>query len=279
VFTDPASSALQNSEPANARTREPRTAKQYQVVWWDPHILALDAGAPFGLRRDDLIAKDGDQAACAERLAAYRRWASGRAAAIADASVPSIVTRTATQVAGDRDLPLLDPFDPAIEMIDVSRVAGRPFGPRFGTLVHTTLATVPLDADEGIVRRIAETQGRILLGFGEGVAEEVYAVIEIVTAVLRHPLFDRVRAANAAGRCYRELPIIWRTSDGSLIEGTIDLAFEEDAGSKRRFVVLDFKTDKELDAEAERYRRQLTIYCKALTALWGQPARGVLMRI
>jgi hypothetical protein len=268
---------LSLESPATSGGGDP--ANKYQVVWWDPHILALDAGAPFGLRRDDLIAKDGDQAACAEKLAAYRRWESGRAAAIADASVPSIVTRTATQVAGSRDLPLLDPADPAIEMIDVSRVAGRPFGPRFGTLVHTTLATVPLDANEGTVRRIAETQGRILLGFGEGVEEEVYAVIEIVMAVLGHPLFDRIRAASASGRCYRELPIIWRASDGSLIEGTIDLAFEEGPGGERQFVVLDFKTDKELDAEAERYRRQLTIYCKALTALWGLPARGVVMRI
>ena len=107
------------------------------------------------------------------------------------------------------------------------RVTGRPFGPRFGTLVHTTLATVPLDADESIVRRVAATQGRVLLGSGEGVDEEVYAVAEAVMAVLRHPLFDQVRAANAAGRCHRELPLIWQAPDGTLIEGTVDLAFEE----------------------------------------------------
>ena len=162
-----------------------------------------------------------------------------------------------------------------IEVIDLSRVAGRPFGPRFGTLVHTTLATVPLDADGSAVKRIAETQGRILLGFGEGVAEEVYAAVEVVNAVLRHPLFDRVREASAAGRCYRELPIIWRSPDGLLIEGTIDLAFEDDSG----FVVLDFKTDKELDTDSERYRRQLAIYCQAVSALRGREARGVLMRV
>ena len=39
-------------------------------------------------------------------------------------------------------------------------------------------------------------------------------------AVLRHPLFDQVRAANAAGRCHRELPLIWQAPDGTLIEGT-----------------------------------------------------------
>ena len=166
-------------------------------------------------------------------------------------------------------------------MVDVARVVGRPFGPQFGTLVHTTLATVPLDADESMVRRVASTQARILLGSGSGVEEEAYAVAEAVMAVLRHPLFDQVRAANSSGRCYRELPLIWQAPDGTLIEGTIDLAFEESDGasSERRFVVLDFKTDRELDVEGERYRRQLAIYCQALTALRGGSARGILMRV
>ena len=152
------------------------------------------------------------------------------------------------------------------------------FGPRFGTLVHTTLATVPLDADESIVRRVAATQGRVLLGSGEGVEEEVYAVAEAVLAVLRHPLFDQVRAANAAGLCHRELPLIWQAPDGTLIEGTVDLAFEErgETNEERRLVVLDFKTDRDRELDTERYRRQLAIYCRALTALQGGAARGIL---
>ena len=168
-----------------------------------------------------------------------------------------------------------------IEVVDVGRVAGRPFGPQFGTLVHTTLATIPLDADESMVRRVASTQARIVLGSGSGVEEEAYAVAEAVMAVLRHPLFDQVRAASTSGRCDRELPLIWQAPDGTLIEGTIDLAFEESrpTSGERQFVVLDFKTDRELDVEGERYKRQLAIYCKALTALRGGRARGILMRV
>src|SRR6185503_19640783 len=30
----------------------------YSVVWWDPGALTLDARAPFGVRREDLIVKD-----------------------------------------------------------------------------------------------------------------------------------------------------------------------------------------------------------------------------
>jgi ATP-dependent exoDNAse (exonuclease V) beta subunit len=278
-----------NADPARVATVAPgayrfsaapghadgRSRDGYDVVWWDPHILTLDAGRPFGLRRDDLIAKDGDQKGAAARLAAYQQWKSDRSATISRGRTTSVTARTATQIAADRTLPVIDATGTPVEVIDLSRVVGRPFGPRFGTLVHTALATVPLDADASAVKRIAETQGRILLGFGEGVAEEVYAAVEVVNAVLRHPLFDRVREAGAAGRCYRELPIIWRSPDGLLIEGTIDLAFEDESG----FVVLDFKTDKELDTDSERYRSQLAIYCQALTALRGKAARGVLMRV
>ena len=103
----------------------------------------------------------------------------------------------------------------------------------------------------------------------------MYAGAEVVLAVLRHPLFGEIRAADAEGRCYRELPIIWQAPDGVLVEGTIDLAFE----NREEIVALDFKTDRELDADTGRYRRQLAIYCGALTALKGKPARGILMRI
>ena len=276
-----------DGDPARSTTVAPGAYEfdtgheRYQAVWWDPSILALDSGSPLGLRRDDLITKDGDAAGAAARLTRYRDWEAARAAAVAEAEQPSIVSRTVTQIAADRDTPLFEPEQIAIEVVDVPRIADRPFGRNFGTLVHTTLATVPLDADEATVRAVAATQGRILLGSGEGVNLEVYAAVEAVMGVLRHPLFDRVRAASSSGRCYRELPLIWQVPDGTLIEGTIDLAFEESdpASAERRFVVLDFKTDRELDVEGERYRRQLAIYCKALTALRGGIARGILMRV
>ena len=262
-----------NTDP---RTADRGPADAYHVVWWDPHVFALDAGSTLGLKRDDLIAKDGDPAGVSMRRLAHEQWLAARDAAIARARAPSIRTRTATAVAGDREHAVVGPDDAtAIEVIDIGRLPGRPYGPTFGTLVHATLATVPLTAAEGHVRRVARTHGRILLGTGDGVEEEIYAAAEVVSAVLRHALFDRIRAADTAKRCFRELPIIWKAPDGSLVEGTMDLVFEE-AG---RTVVLDFKTDRELDADTDRYRRQLAIYCKALAALKGKPTHGVLMRV
>jgi ATP-dependent helicase/nuclease subunit A len=248
----------------------------YQVVWWDPHVLALDAAPPLGLRRDDLIAKDVNPEVVRARLEAHQRWLSDRAGTIARASRPSLSVARATGIAAAGTPSWLDTA--ALERVaieQVARSAQRPAGPLFGSLVHATLATVPLEASEGIVRRVAGTQGRILLGVGDGADEEVAAAAEVVLAALGHPLFDRVRAAGARGRCWRELPIIWPAPDGLLVEGTIDLVFEDADGLN----VLDFKTGRELDADGERYRRQVAIYCLALGSLRGQPARGTLMRM
>ncbi len=272
--------ASPESQDPNAERRPPN-ADAYSVVWWDPHVLALDADSGYGLRRDDLISKDGDPAKVAARLAAYQKWRSDRDAATAKARVPSVRVRTATSIAGDRALDRL-PLDgpsttPEIEVIDFSRSTERPFGPRFGSLVHATLATVPLDANETVVAAVAAAQGRIIPTAGREpyADEEVYAAVEVVTSLLTDPLFDRVRQAERAGRCDRELPIIWKAPDGTLIEGTIDLAFEDLTG----LTVIDFKTDRELATDLDRYRRQLTVYCQALGTLRGTTARGILARV
>ena len=216
----------------------------------------------------------------AARLAEYQRWRTERDEAVARARVPTLRVRTATSVAVER---AVDPSStnvakaPEIEVIDFSRTAERPFGPRFGTLVHATLATVPLDASEPVIAAVADAQARILPTGGRDpyADEEVYAAVEVVTSLLRDPLFDRVREAERAGRCDRELPIVWKAPDGTLIEGTIDLAFEDLAG----LTVVDFKTDRELATDLERYTRQLTVYCQALGTLRNTTARGILARV
>ena len=245
---------------------------RYSVVWWDPHQLILDAPPPVGLRRDDLISKDGDQAGVEARLTAYRSWQSERAAAVANAAVPSLDVRTATDVA--RHTPLLDQLDADLDVrvIDLSSGSPRPFGPRFGSLVHATLATVALDAPADAIAHVARTQGRILVCSDDEVAAAGHAV----GTALQHPLFDRARGAAAVGRCHRELPVLWRSPEGPLIEGTIDLAFEDGPGT---ITVLDFKTDRELSEDLDQYRRQLAIYCRALTSLQRARAVGVIMKV
>jgi ATP-dependent exoDNAse (exonuclease V) beta subunit len=266
-----------DGDPAKATTVAPGAHQfgngAYQVVWWDPHVLALDAGSTFGLRRDDLIAKDGDAAGVQARLGAFEAWQARRADALERGMIRSIRSRPVTSFAADEAAAVGADSGVPIEIVDVSRVEQRPYGPRFGTLVHAILATAALDADDRSLSRIGSTQGRLLIP--QAAEEEVYAAVEVAAAVLRHPLFERVRAAQAAGRCEREMPIMWRTADGTILEGTLDLVFEDD----REVTVIDFKTDREVAADELRYRRQLTVYCRALAALRSAPVRGVLMRI
>ena len=106
---DPASSStvapgtfLFQKSPAEARGsssasgRLPLGTGDYQVTWWDPRALALGAVSTFGLRRDDLIVKDGDMFAVEDRLADYQAWRDARAAVSSAAARPSLRIQTAT---------------------------------------------------------------------------------------------------------------------------------------------------------------------------------------
>jgi ATP-dependent exoDNAse (exonuclease V) beta subunit len=94
----------------------------------------------------------------------------------------------------------------------------------------------------------------------------------VVSAVLRHDLISRAKAADAVRR---ETPLSWVQKDGTLIEGVLDLAFAEDGVT----TVVDFKTDHELAAGEARYRAQLQQYVNAVAAVTKRPAKGVLFRV
>ena len=65
-------------------------------------------------------------------------------------------------------------------------------------------------------------------------------------------------------------------ADGTLVEGVVDLAFEEDGA----WTVVDYKTDREIASEGEeQYRRQLGLYAAAIERATGAPASGVLVRL
>jgi ATP-dependent helicase/nuclease subunit A len=262
--------------PASSPKLRAPSPDAYSVVWWDPRLLALDADAGHGLRGDDLIAKDGDPVRVAARLAEYREWQSDRDKSVTLARIPSVRVQTATTLAVDQTSGDASPPS-TIEIVEVPRAADRPFGSRFGTLVHAILATAPLDATERVIAAIAEAQSRILPAALKDpyAGEEVHAAVEVVASLLRSPLFERIRRAEQKGHCSRELPITWKTNDGTLVEGTIDLAFEDEHG----LVVIDFKTDRELTTDLTRYTHQLAVYCRALGAVRRKEPHGILMRI
>jgi ATP-dependent exoDNAse (exonuclease V) beta subunit len=158
-----------------------------------------------------------------------------------------------------------------VEVIELPRAANRPSGRRFGTLVHAVLASVPLDGDVNIIQRLATIHGRIL----GASRDEVDAACDSVRVALADRIFEAARQAAQQGRCRREVPIVWRDSEGLLIEGVIDLAFEQ-AGT---WTVIDFKTDEEFRGDEPAYRRQVGMYAAAINAANGAPVAALLMRV
>jgi ATP-dependent helicase/nuclease subunit A len=250
----------------------------YSIVWWSPEpgVLDLKAEAPFGLRREDLIVKTVDPDVLRRYQHEYESWSSARRAAIDIAKQPSIAVMTATEVAA---LPLDSSVDDAsaeasiaMSIEDVTDGAARPGGARFGSLVHALLADVPLSGGGAdALARLAAAHGRLL----DAEPDEIQAAQATVARVLAHPILAAAAAASADGRCYRETPVTIRKPSGALVEGTVDLAYSD----KKGFVVVDFKTDRELEGALDRYERQVRLYAAAISSATGQPARAVLMRV
>jgi len=258
-----------NDDPADERTVCPglHVWDDYGVVWWDPKALSLGIEQPFTLRREDLIVKDISADVVDAGLATYNAWRDRRTQAIASGSRASLSVLTATEWAKS-DAALAEPL-PDVSVMDIGAGPG-PGGTRYGTLVHAVLATVPLDANETLVQDVAAVQGRII-----GAAdEEIASATASVTRVLAHPMLDRARRAADAGRAYRETPITLVVGE-TLVEGVVDLAFEDGDG----LIVLDFKTDRELEAGLERYTRQLQLYAAALGRTTGRPVTPTLLKI
>jgi ATP-dependent exoDNAse (exonuclease V) beta subunit len=243
----------------------------YGVVWWDPRRLGLDVQPVYGLRREDLIQDAGRATVEADR-ARYEAWAAARRAAQEQGARPSLRVHAATDRArATRDGEDASSLAREVELVAVTPAAARPGGPRFGTLVHAALATVALDAGPARIAEGVFLQARIL----GAPAAEVKAATAAVTAALAHPLMARARDAWRAGRCRRETPVAWRQPDGDLVEGVLDLAFEDGGG----WTVVDFKTDAEIAAELATYRRQVRLYASIVARATGTDVTPVLMQV
>jgi len=237
--------------------------ERYDVVWWDPAALALGAQPRLGVRQEELLDKHAPPELSERNRRRFDAWQADRSDAIAAGARPSHTVETATaRAAAPAEI------GRAVEIVELPRAAGRPAGPRFGALVHAVLATAPLDGSAAGIERAAALQGR-LLGAAD---DEVAAAAPAVVAALAHPL---LRRAHAAAHCRRETPLTLRAPDGTLVEGTVDVAFL-DAGA---WTVIDFKTDAELARNLDVYRRQVALYADAIAAATGAPARAVLLRV
>jgi ATP-dependent exoDNAse (exonuclease V) beta subunit len=241
----------------------------YSVTWWDPRALDLEVESASGIRRPELITKEASPDVIAAGLAGYESWRFSRDAAVEAGARPSMRVQAATTWAARSDSNLPKDGLPEVEVVHVDLPTDRPSGARFGSLVHSVLSIVPLDARADAIDAVAGVHGRIL----GATADEIAAAPDIVGRILAHPIMERARRAAAAGTLQREVPVILSTENGELVDGVVDVIFQE-AGSS---VLVDFKTDLSIAAGADRYKRQLHAYASAVHRAKGCEVRAVLL--
>jgi ATP-dependent exoDNAse (exonuclease V) beta subunit len=249
----------------------------YSVVWWDPTALTLGLKPTMGVRRDDLIVKDVAKHVVADGRTKYDTWKLARIDARTRGAEPSVKLQTVRERVADVGRPFEDRLDGEadsliLRTIEVRHHDPRPAGAAFGSLVHAVLARAPFDAARAALEDITSVEARLFALDDSDAA----AAVDLVERVLAHDLLVRARRAEARGACRRETPVTLTLDDGTLIEGVVDLAFEEDG----RWTVVDYKTDREIAEQGEtQYRRQLSLYTAAVARATGKPAAGILVRI
>ena len=220
--------------------------------------------ANLGLRQEEILRGDprGDpNDEESPSLTAYREWKGQREKVNESGQRKEFDVFTATEAA---EAPR--GFSIGVKFEAVEKAAGRSAGPRFGTLVHTILRDVALDGNA--IEQLAKVHGRVL----GATDEEVEHATKAVDAALRHPLFERARRAKL---CRRELPILLKLEENRILEGVIDLAFEENG----TWHIVDFKTDAEIGPSRKRYENQLRWYALALARLNQMPVEAHLLSI
>jgi ATP-dependent exoDNAse (exonuclease V) beta subunit len=255
----PGSSVMPGSHRPEAGT--------HRVVWWDPAVLRLRVRPSIGLSQTRILEADSTGHASAA-MSSWETWRAARFGARQRGGKPSRVVRAATEWAYMVDEVL---GSDKVDVVDVGWQGERPRGRRFGTLIHALLAVAGLDDDRAAIATHASVQARLL---GASEAEREVA-IEVSVAALAHPLLRRAAAAARQRRCRREAAIVIRLEDGMLLEGIVDLAFEEDGA----WMVLDFKTDGELAGRLESYKRQVALYARGIAEATGAPVHECLLRV
>ena len=228
----------------------------HEVVWWDPRILKLAPPANLGLRQEAILKGDPNEKD-SPSLIAYQEWRAQRDKVNVAGQEKEFDVFTATEAA---EAP--PEFSVQVKFETLKKTANRPGGPRFGTLVHTILRDATLDGKD--VQQLAKVHGRIL----GATDQEIEHAAEAAAAALKHPLLERARKSKL---CRRELPILLKLEPNRILEGVIDLAFEENG----IWHIVDFKTD----AELKRYQNQLRWYSLALARLNKTPVEAHLLAV
>jgi ATP-dependent exoDNAse (exonuclease V) beta subunit len=223
------------------------------VVWFDPAVLVLNVAKPPGVENEQVLSGTTEQAV--HGLQRYEEWNGRRAARIDSASQPTFRVAVAEQIGAAAD----GEFIP-VETITLPVEPGRPTGRRFGRLVHDILQRANRVEEVIPLSRIWARRHGISDADCEVAAATAFSALERIKQLVPQ---------NA--RQYREMPLVVRLNDGTLVDGRIDLAWSDGL----RWTVLDYKTDR----RERRRGSQLHLYALALQDATGLPARGIVLEI
>ncbi|SDT34621.1 ATP-dependent exoDNAse (exonuclease V) beta subunit (contains helicase and exonuclease domains) [Friedmanniella luteola] len=147
------------------------------------------------------------------------------------------------------------------------------YGSAVGRAVHAVLQVVPLPAaDTSQAAAVADAVAAQCVA--EGVVGYEGMVSALVESALRSDLVQRA----AGHQHWREQYVGTVTTDGTVLEGYVDLIFRDDDGS---FVIVDYKTDAVpaggLASRVTYYRPQMEAYAECLRAATGGEVRAELL--
>jgi ATP-dependent helicase/nuclease subunit A len=197
----------------------------------------------------------------------FEEWAAERDAALALASRPTAVAATALT---DEGAP-----DPATELgaglqkrprdLDLPPWLKGRYGTAVGRAVHGTLQSIDLATGTGLDEAVAAQCE------AEAIPDRARDVRRLVADALTAPSVSEAAGTRHWREVYACTPV-----DGRLLEGYIDLLYEQDGG----LVVVDYKTSAtdtpdELDRRTDGYRLQGASYALTIGATTGRPVERV----
>ena len=223
------------------------------MVWFDPEVMALGVGQSEGIEYEEVLRGTPDQAV--EGLRRYEEWKEQRTARIETAKAPQFRVSAAESLGGAAEAEGIE-----VEVVTLPPIAGRPTGRKFGRLVHDILQHAGEVAE---IDGLARVWGRR----HAATDEECAAAASAACGALQHV----VALLPSGAQRYRELPVLVRLDDGTIVDGRIDVAWSDGA----RWTVLDYKTDR----RQKRSVGQVQLYGLALQKATGLPVRGILLEV
>jgi ATP-dependent exoDNAse (exonuclease V) beta subunit len=225
----------------------------HAVVWFDPAVLALRVAKAEGVENEHVLSGTREQAD--EGLRQYQEWKDRRGQLLERAAAPRHrvkIVETVTEAKEAAGIP--------VETVTLPVAAGRPAGRRFGRVVHDILQHAASPAD---VAALAEIWGR------RHAANDVERAAAVEAS--RQALEYIARAMPTGAERHRELPVIVKLEDGTLVDGRIDFAW----CSGNLWTVVDYKTDR----RERRNVAQVQLYALALQRATKIPARGLVLEV